>query len=319
MFAGVWQLLTALFIVSALVKLVYKLIKEEKSPHQFWLERQQAELAGAEQQQQQQQLVAETHSLGWQDEQSFMRSYSQDENVRSDDEHEEDQIGQLQANFANKLESDERPAGEFELYERDHSNENEDYDDYESENERQDEFDWRKENRLQQRVERSCNFTAQANEQNEAKQQDAIGHRKASASELYLGPVALFADSILVEPCKFLLQVFDGSIKLFWSILDSIEGIELQGEREEEEEEERQQVSSRPSGSPRPERGRWRGSNYFHRRYTSRRSLSAALLDDLEVGGGESRVDFESLESREECCWRLQLERRRRLEELEGG
>lgn len=76
-------------------------------------------------------------------------------------------------------------------------------------------------------------------------------------------------------------------IGLLCSLLDAIEGIESSSGRD-----------SALEQSIAPVRASCRPSNYFHRRYLSRRSLSSLLLDDLEEDPDRDRLegDWEDLE-----------------------
>ena len=123
----------------------------------------------------------------------------------------------------------------------------------------------------------------------------------------------ILIDTLLLEPVKLFTQLFSGSLRIFCCLLDAIEGIEPAAEEnspesdeaEAEEEAVQQQQQQQQVGlggvvvvatrSPGAKRALRRPQNYFNRRYLSRRSLSAALLDEQASFGSQSSDDEEKV------------------------
>lgn len=232
--ASVWQLLAAIFIVSALLKLVYRLARQD-SGRSSGLASEQQETVGSTQ------IRIDIEQLA----------------ELPPDQH--GQSGPANSPIARLQE----PAG----------SEQEEANSEHSESERQ------ADSRL------LCANQELISEQvsgSTSKQSQISSHRSTKSSFAAL-LILIAANSYLIEPCSLIFQVLKRSIKLLWSIIDSIEGIESTSEFSSYFG--AQSALAAPSADSQPDRqqinGR-RSSNYFHRRYTSRRSLSAALLEEEE-------------------------------------
>lgn len=331
MFASVWQLLTAIFFISALTKLVYKLVKEERAPnglgvvvghhqHQHQHELEQADERTERQRRHSGHQLTEVPEEGDPDEPNWRQIHNDDEARRRIAirhlfrrqlwaHYDGQQVAAPGHQFESRQQarqqrvgpaatgSDEDTEDELEPRQAEHSP---DSDEHQHDDERAN-------TRHHQLA-----TTAQRGQHGTPGSADT-GHQ-----------LALITETLLIEPCKLIYQVLLGSLRLFCSILDSIEGIEHQNTLEQAEEPRRRQLAHQhlaqgracsgrlqrtsqrlaATGSGRQQlAGNWaqpaerqakaqgRGcSNYFHRRYFSRRSLSAALLDDCEPDSCEQRA-----------------------------
>lgn len=161
-----------------------------------------------------------------------------------------------------------------------------------------------------------------AREQNgaakEGENEEETQRKQSSTARVASLLAIILIDTFLLEPFKFFGQILSNSLRVFCTLLDAIEGIEPETIGEEGEGaavggaplESRRQLNARPAhtklslstsealkqvdssshslkaqrrqqrqGGPRAPHRR---PNYFHRRYLSRRSLSAALLDEAD-------------------------------------
>lgn len=269
-FASVWPILTVIFIISALLKLVYKLIKEERAPNLFH-QQPQTEVSSSSEPQE-----ASTQSLDQQlrqDQQQLERHQNgrpADSITSIEDELQQSDTCSQSSNWSGSNRCHER-------YQRQPNHEPV-YQSSESDT---------NSSRSSTSTRGATNTQSIGSSQTNIKQkQQQLQQTAREASPQRLATaLALISDFYLVEPCKFFLNVFTTSVRLFWCLLDAIEGIESAQVGA---------ISSSVGNSnqthlhlqqQRSPVDNWRQSgrsNYFHRRYRSRRSLSAALLDDLD-------------------------------------
>lgn len=340
MLTSFWPILTAIFIISALLKLVYKLIKEEKAPSRFGPIDQR--VVGLQEQQQQHQvqnadLPAQLAGNVVAGEQSLEEEEDSGSDLEPGDQQEEELVGSSHRRHQVALLSRDLDrhltAGQFEgsrtqladhygpiwppqssISERQTTQER-----YISSERLQQQSSSQTTRAAHQQINRWSRCTDSNGRQQNAQQRQLVQFdnqlrevnfsssneisqfRRHKQTSKQIGALILFgAHSLfLIEPCKYIFQLLDGSIKLFWSFLDSIEGIETENTtttllnrwwlnssnnsiRASEELE-------------RPKQGAAaRRSNYFHRRYLSRRPLSAVLLEDLELEGDKASSESDS-------------------------
>lgn len=290
MISSVWQLLSFTFVASVLLKLVYKIIRDRRPPNE-------ARLYPSPR------FFQASHLD--QAEVDFGRTTTQSDEAESD---------QTRTDFES-----EEAADSFEADEED---------EFESsigrlsqvsqhllatEASREFEEDGRNSIRSITSSQLSVSSSANSTSLHATKQETSRGNsnsnnssniqhnKKLDYSYPLIGP-----SGALILSAKFLIHLLNRSLGLIFAILDSIEGIEAPEVKDKANKESELRVE--PQHQQQQQRTATRRPNYFHRRYISRRSLSAALLDDSDNFQSVDSSSSSSLSSSEDEPERSYLE-----------
>lgn len=283
MFASCWQILTAVFFISALTKLLYKLIKGDDHHHQerrpsrgpISLASSSRVVAGRSLNLQ---VVAGTEHEAAQVAAAGSISTQEEENLNDDDDEEfntnSSQEEEVDGDDDDQLEDEEarRRIESRHLFRRQlHSS-----------------CPPEETNNEVGPVEENSASSLPQNGHNQNEHSMQCAHPQGASSIQEISHLQLIGEILLIEPGKLIYQVLSSSLSFICSILDSIEGIEatpasgLTGTRSQTATtgHHLQTKSSTRRYSEQQSLSSIKRSNYHHRRYLSRRSLSSALLDD---------------------------------------